>query len=237
MARDSVQVINRGDKTFVNFFEKHKTEIRPGGVAYVPWKAACIWFGNPELRNTETSKQREQEFKHLLARYGVYYHTDRIDELFPKCEVYSLEGERIYMVMDDPDGRLALNPTGTDASSTESEILQRRAYDLEQQMNAVLAVLAEINPDAAAKLAERLPTASAQVTPAGADAVPAGVNPRPPLPGTALAGSDTRPIAGPPSAAFITPDPSQLDTQPAVGDTAALASVGAPTDGPNRSIV
>lgn len=226
-AMDSVRVVNVGDKPFRGVFQKRATTIQPGGVAFVPWPAACTWFGNPTLRNTETSKQREAEFKHLLAKYGVYHHIELASELLPRCEVYDLNNERIFMVLDDPDGKRALDPPPTDASSTESQVLQRRLYELENQQKAMLDVLTHLDPEAAAKLA----AAFGHSVPAGADAVPAGAT-SPTGPAAGATGSAPAPLTGPPSSRFISAPDDAIDTQPPVGDTELVGA--APTDGPTR---
>ncbi len=271
---DSVAVRNvHPEKTYVGVFEKRQTRIKPGAVAYVSYRAAITWFGNPALVNTDTSKPREQEFKHLLARYGVYYHTDRMEELLPRCEVFDMEANRIYMVLDDPDGRLRFAPDPTTVASSEAQIMERRAYELQNQVHAIMSVLGELHPDVAAKLAASPTFANSPGLLTGRDAVPVSgppssglivpgqpdpaqqsVGPLLPAPGTtgrvgpppvqpqnqttaigspfSVIENDNTfvPITPPPSQAFISVDPSLIDTLPSVsGDT---VSVGA--DGPDR---
>lgn len=225
--RDSVRIVNNSDKPFRGVFEQRATVVRPGSVEFVPWAAACTWFGNPELRNTETSRQREAEFKHLLAKYGVYHHAELAPALLPKIEVTDLQGNRIYMVLDDPDGRLANAPDATDASSTEAQVLERRVYEMQNQLTAMVSVLQELDPEKAKLLGAAFSTS----VPAGADAVPAGATP-PAHAANAHASAPASAISGPPSAAYISPEPSAIDTLPALGDTDAMGM--APTDGPSR---
>lgn len=199
---DSVAIRNvHPENTFVGIFEKREVRIKPGMVAYTSYRAALVWFGNPALVNTESSKPREAEFKHLLARYGVYYHLDRMAELLPQCEVFDMDANRLYMVLDDPDGRLAFAPSPTDAASSEAAIMERRIYELQNQAQAIMSVLGELHPDVAAKLA----------------ASPQFANPG------LLTGRDAVPVSGPPSSLIMPgqpPAPQQVGPLlPAAGTT------------------
>lgn len=139
-----VRVKNVGDKPFRDSFANQPFEVLPNKETFVPFDAAALWFGHPELYDVSPRQRaRTQMYARLRQRYGAFDDTNRDDKVTsadekweqnrPRIEVYSLDGERIYMVIDDPDGTRETTVT-PDASESQSILLRLHRLEREGQM-------------------------------------------------------------------------------------------------------
>lgn len=116
---DSVRIVNVGDQQWSDMFGGVQYRINPGGEAFVPFPAVCLWFGHPDAVDIDPrNRHRTDEVARLRTKYGVYEHTvvpesrpdlgeigtDAWENVRPRIDVYALTGEKLVMVMDDPDG-------------------------------------------------------------------------------------------------------------------------------------
>lgn len=102
-----VMVLNRGADPVVFRWGKARYAVNPGQQIPVPYYAMTRECGDPRTVNVPGDRRRAyrtQEFLRLCTKYGVYDAHHLFDEKTPKIEVTTLTGERIYTVLDDPNG-------------------------------------------------------------------------------------------------------------------------------------
>ena len=119
-----VKVRNVGDRTYTLFHAIHgDSVIRPGAEAIVHLEVALVALGNPAAENrgpAAPDRHRDAEVKRIQTLWGFYsgLHSDdgwaglgfdkttgdECGPFMPALEVYDLDGDRIWMVHDDPAG-------------------------------------------------------------------------------------------------------------------------------------
>jgi hypothetical protein len=126
--------------------------IKPRGERIVPLEYATLSFGNPGTRNEGRNRLRAAEYKQARTLWGFYpglmSEDEWVDEIGPKFEVYDLEGERVYMVLDDPEGiHASSSANATTSERTDSQFVSDRIGALEAQIAQLTRVLAAQQPD------------------------------------------------------------------------------------------
>lgn len=108
-----VRVRNPGEKVFKDQYASVKYAIQPGQEVVVPWYAAVLWFGDPRVLDDETRGvfARADELLRVLTRMGSggldgrgLGEVDRVKADHPGIEVFDIDGNRIEMLIDDPEG-------------------------------------------------------------------------------------------------------------------------------------
>lgn len=140
-----VRLVNKGKKDFSDGFASQRYTIKAGGEGFVPFDAACLWFGHPDAFDvSERQRARTDMFRRMRQRYGAFDATEKdkdgkdvtvsADELWernrPRVEVYNLDGERIITVLDDPEGK---NVNPADQTQAEQAGLLGRLDALERE--------------------------------------------------------------------------------------------------------
>lgn len=164
-----VKIVNTSPDKPLHIAHDSKSDltIPPGKHAIVEQEYATIAFGNPGARNEGVNRVRESELKKLYTRYGYYpgLHPqeawqgtapnpdpDTVDAhptigpLCPSFEVYDMEDNRIYMILDDPEGTRA-NPVSVEhdfdpdmmSNQALSAQVQRLQGDLERALQLLSA--------------------------------------------------------------------------------------------------
>lgn len=150
---DLVTVRNTGTKPLVL---KHDllgdTTIQPGKDRIVPVKLATSSFGNPAAVNDPRNRLRDVEVSSIYTRWGFYpgmmsdsawsgvgteAGTDppkQIGPLCPQAECYDLDGNRVWMIHDDPTGEHRDSASG--ATITPS-IEARTAVEMQSQIDTL----------------------------------------------------------------------------------------------------
>lgn len=146
MSMQMVRIVNKGDKTFRDMFANQTYEVEPGKSTFVPFDAAALWFGHPDVFDVSPRQRpRTDLFKRLRLRYGAYDQTEEVngkdvpvgadvvwERNKPQVEVYTLEGKRLNTVVDDPEGR---NVTIDDEdASTRDMSLRMQALENELRL-------------------------------------------------------------------------------------------------------
>lgn len=96
-----VRVRNPGNENFIDRFNNVPYVVPANGESVVPIDGAKLWFGDWEKRNKDANlRERDEEVARLKVRWGVY------DAPLPPCplEVFTLLGESITTILDDPTG-------------------------------------------------------------------------------------------------------------------------------------
>ena len=144
-----VRLVNQGDSVFDFHQSNQKRILSPGAEIMVPWDLACSLFGDPATVDTPTDQARTRSLKQSrgLFNYEMGKMTaEEWEERRPKVEVYDVEtGNRVYMVIEDPDGKYAGNvPGGPDMGSLTSlnqGALEAIIAQQQKQMDAMQGML------------------------------------------------------------------------------------------------
>lgn len=131
MSDSVVRVVNKGDDDFEGQYDRNRYPISAGSESIIPWDAACLWLGDPRLRDAGTDRARLEEYRRLTSKFGVYDEHDRFDDARPKLEIYRLNGTRVKMLAEEPFG------TPVDVfGDTEGEVdLQTQVSQLQAMVN------------------------------------------------------------------------------------------------------
>lgn len=169
-------------RPFVDDYASQRYVIEPNGETIVPYFAMVYWLGDPRAvdvgdRNSQPHLQhRTMELDRLQTKYGTYgdswypqeweineensglYPSSRHRNL-PKLEVTSMTGERLFTVIDDPEGN-HLNPATQTVN--ENRNMAEAVVQMQQQIQALTTQLALADPEAAAKLVPFAPTVASE---------------------------------------------------------------------------
>lgn len=113
-----VRVVNREQYPLTVKWDSHKYALPPGQEVFIPGACAYSWFGDPRSTNVFQSLtgehgttafvvDRATEVRRLRIKYGAGLEGDEATfdgVAIPSVEVYTVDGERITTVLDDPNG-------------------------------------------------------------------------------------------------------------------------------------
>lgn len=143
--------------------------IAPDSERIVPLVYATLAFGNPGARNEGKNNVRDAEYAMARTLWGFYPGIDaEADwaEIGPSFEVYDMDDNRIYMVLDDPTGEYAAAATGLNLTDkSEDALVADRITSLERQIENLTRLLAGKATDTA------VPVPETPAVTAGADPV------------------------------------------------------------------
>lgn len=96
------------------------------------------WLGDPDMRLVGNEEFLKNEVRRLRARYGAYENDEVWDRQKPPLEAWTVDGERIYTLVDNPHGNeIAEIEYGSDTDATASRIAI-----LEQELASMRAAMA-----------------------------------------------------------------------------------------------
>jgi hypothetical protein len=131
-----VKITNTGAVPFVGKWSGQRFEIRPGETKLVPEDAAWHWTG----RHWLVGNRRREELDRLKLLYGAHYSLDDLtaEELWernkPSLEVWTLDGDKVTTVIDDPEGRTV---TPSSESEAERDLLRSEIDALRKRLEAL----------------------------------------------------------------------------------------------------
>lgn len=99
--------------------------IPPKGEKIVPWSVMVAFMGDPEVRNNDYWRERDEIAEKLLVFYGGES---------PKIEAHTLDGQRITTILDDPSGN-SLNPVASGTSDVG--LLKKQMEAMQQRIEAL----------------------------------------------------------------------------------------------------
>lgn len=147
---DMCRVVNKGKTEFSATYANNRFVIKKGKTAVVPRDAVNLWFGDPDTRddpNDRSRYYRTAEFARLRIKYGVYDGVpgrqtmeEAWEERTPKVEVYDLDDNRLYTVVEDPEG---LESAPAPTPSRMELNLAAQLEDMERQMTALKRAIAD----------------------------------------------------------------------------------------------
>lgn len=157
---DFVKFINQSDKPFDFHQNNRKRILQPGEDAIVPWGLAVTLFGHPGMVNVAPRNERQAMYRKVRSKFN---YTDGLvppealeqgikdpeawwEVIRPQIVVFDIEtNERVYMIIDDPDGNHASpGPASTTGAS-----------DMAALMNQIQVLTAQVNKMAAAQVAQQ----------------------------------------------------------------------------------
>lgn len=150
---DFVKVRNKGETPFTFRHNKSVFAVNPGGEEIVPWEGVHSLLGDPRLRNTPKNRERHDTFRRKRAMLNFLegfmseemWEQGWVDEngthppMKPQLEVYTMDGTRIYMVLDDPDGVMenpAIEPSAEGNTDAKVAQLERKIDELMNMLSA-----------------------------------------------------------------------------------------------------
>lgn len=126
--------------------------VKPGQQVVLPIEYATLNVGHPRARNEGKNLWRDIAYTKARRRWGFYpglMTEAEWDEMKPTIELYTLDGVRLYSVLDDPSGALG-NPevlTG-EATAGGQDFLQQQVMAMQAQIAQLTALIAQQqNPD------------------------------------------------------------------------------------------
>lgn len=145
---DIVRLRNNGDQTWQDQYGSAPFICPAGEAIIVPFDAVCLWFGDPRLSDRPTLSQydRQDELTRVKARLG-WSVLEAEGKDFPKLDtsVETIEGERVYMVIDDPDGSKSSLSSVNTAGLTDAQAVATELEQLKMQQQALLARLDDLS--------------------------------------------------------------------------------------------
>lgn len=130
-----VRIKNEGATVFQAKYAGQRYNLTPGADTFIPWEAACLWFGHPyavDVPGDKRKRYRTDELRRLFVKYGVYERHDEAGDKFPQVSVWDIASqERILTVVDDPEGK-NLNPAAI--TQADNEGLQAQLKSMQEQM-------------------------------------------------------------------------------------------------------
>lgn len=137
-----VNLVNKGNSPFDFHHQNKKKIIQPGGNAIVPWDIATTLFGDPFVLDDGKKNDRTRTYKHVLGLFGYQNGMMTQEEwefIRPKIEVYDLETqERVYMLLEDPEGLHSLPQEKPTEDSSAIAFLQRQLSQTQAQLATLL---------------------------------------------------------------------------------------------------
>lgn len=137
---DMVRLVNLEDRPLKLAWNNQVYTLAPKGEGFVPFDLAKLYFGDPRSLETVTRIRDERghdmivadraaevrrlqgywqsstiKFREYIPGDTSYLDEEGISDLMPAVEVYTLAGERILMVADDPYGDTVVASTSTRA--------------------------------------------------------------------------------------------------------------------------
>lgn len=116
--------------------------VPPGAETIVPFSYAAVCFGHPATRNEGVDRARDTVYSQVLTRWGMYpgINEDEWDDLMPSFEVHTMEGERLWTVLEDPEGTRGDMPVMTSPEDATSKSLQSQVAALQAQIDQLVKI-------------------------------------------------------------------------------------------------
>lgn len=145
---DFVRVKSQDERDWRFMWNSRPYPLPAGGDVLMPFECAALWFGDPRSSTNVMSIRDEQgvvtwvgdratEVRRLRTKYDNQFGDETQIVNAPKVEVYDLDDNRIYTVLDDPQGDTTSLVTNTVADqATLLAQLQRQDRMIRALMEA-----------------------------------------------------------------------------------------------------
>lgn len=140
---DFVRVVNKDDAPFRYHHLNVKKVIKPLGETMMPWDLACTLFGDPFAVNEPKKPDRTASIARCRSNFNYELGMETMDafnQRRPHLECYDMETQqRIYMLLEDPDGEHTAEFVPPDADSLDQiGLLQRQVQTLTDQLGILI---------------------------------------------------------------------------------------------------
>lgn len=152
------KIINKGDTPVIMRHDIHgDVTIAPGKERIVSIDHVIVNLGNPGARNEGKNKVRDADFAALRTRWGFYPGIypeaawdgtapmkdtgEMIGPFKPDVEVYDLDENRIYTILDDPTGEQGRGEFVLTQEAQDASYLNKRIERLEAQLAQAITLL------------------------------------------------------------------------------------------------
>ena len=172
---DVVVVTNNESLPFTIKYNKREYKLTPGHPVFLPFEAACLWFGDPRSQGNIQSytgtdglvafvPDRATEVRRLRMKWGMIYgpettfegyrdaHGKQGDQVhIPDVSVATPDGEKLWMVVEDPAGNHveAATLTVSDTGDLLAQLRRQQAQInlLMEQISGDTATLPTVSED------------------------------------------------------------------------------------------
>lgn len=156
---DLIKIVNRGPNPIVLKHDgKGHVTIESGKARILTSDYAYLHFGDPHAVDAGKNKTRTVEFENARTTWGFYPGLmpeaawegrafdpntgTEIGPFKPQVECYDMDDNRVFMVIDDPDGSMTASLTGV-PTLDQSDAIERNA--MQQQMAAMAAQIQQLS--------------------------------------------------------------------------------------------
>lgn len=148
-----VRAVNVGAHDIPISHDRQLLVVPAGGDRVVPWNAMVSLWGDPATSD-DANQTRVQVGLHLRGHFGWFAGLDdepTWETRRPKIEWYTLDGARIWTVLDDPTGEkaAAANTDPVGASAPDAPFLADQIRQLEARLQQLQDALEQRNTAAA----------------------------------------------------------------------------------------
>lgn len=219
-----VRIKNPTRSTFTAKYDGEAYTVPAGSESIVPIGAMITWAGDPSLRNHNArQKFRSEEVTRLHTKYGAYENEKLWERNKPKVEFYTMDGERIWTVVDDPDGEKASsNLTDEQTNITQTAKIAAMEKQMDEFMGMIKRGELVLSEDAQSQAALDQLGADADEREMEAEALSAA-------PKSIIVSEPDVNVSGPPMSAL---DDGTDDEEPVLDPTDDPTPTGPPTDSP-----
>lgn len=124
--------------------------VPPGEQVIVPLAYLVVCFGHPAARNVGVDRARDDAYSQALTWWGMYPGMNEAewDDLRPQFEAYTMDDERIWTVLEDPEGTKGPVKVAT-PGEVSTNTVQSEIADLQAQIDRLVriaSVNSAVNP-------------------------------------------------------------------------------------------
>ncbi len=138
-----VIIQNDGSEDFAAKYDGERYTIPAGESSTFPWDVMVVWMGDPGIVNERNGRQRDEVYDRLCSYYNARGLLGNDPDKLPAISAWSLDGEQIVTILDDPKGDLYAPRIEGDG---DTALLQRQIDALQRQLDEKVSGLAD-TPD------------------------------------------------------------------------------------------
>lgn len=149
----TMTLVNKGSDPFTIEYAMQKYiipangSLEKGNFAVVPYHAFVLYCGDPrsyDVPGDDKQRYRSDEWKRLRCRYGVYDDVSPSTlQQIPKLEAYTIHGDRVLTVLEDPEGvdSFPNSPTGAVSQQQRTnDLLSKQLAEMQAKVDNLLAL-------------------------------------------------------------------------------------------------
>lgn len=135
VVNDLIRLRNTSDKEWRHRYLHMEVILPPNSDTVIGRDVMIYLMGNPELRDIDhRRKPRTQEVKRIRLLYGAAYDDELWELNKPPLQAFTVEGERIHTIMDDPEGKHGLPQT---LITDQQTLMQKQIDALQAQLRDI----------------------------------------------------------------------------------------------------